>query len=258
MFARAAQLAAVRRTLADGRPSIGSWIQLPGGSSAEVLGAAGYDWVGVDLEHGSIAVSQLPDIFRALELGDTLPLARIAVDDPTACKQALDAGAAGVIVPMIRSARQLAAVRDACRWPPAGRRGVGYSRANLFGQRFDAYRTGEAQSPLLVAMIEDTQAVSNLDELLAVDGLDAIFIGPYDLSASLGCTGDFENPAFTATIAQILETCRRLGVPSGLHVVSPDAAQLSRRVREGYQFLAYSIDSVFLATSCARPDWTQG
>jgi 2-dehydro-3-deoxyglucarate aldolase len=216
------------------------------------MGESGYDWVAVDLEHGAISVSDLPDIFRALELGGTLPLARVGSDDPYLCKQALDAGAGGVIVPMIRSAAQLAAARDVCRWPPAGRRGVGFSRANLYGTYFDAYRH-EAQAPLLIAMIEDRDGVATLADILAVGGLDAVFVGPYDLSASLGCTGDFDDERFTAAMAAIPATCARHGVPSGLHVVQPDQAMLSRRLDEGYQFIAYSIDSVFLATGSRRP-----
>jgi len=255
MFSRPDAVAAVRRTLAEGRPSVGSWIQLPGGSSAEIMGAAGYDWVAVDLEHGSLSVTELPDIFRALELGGTLPLVRLGNDDPLCCKQALDAGAGGVIVPMVRSAEQLSRVRDACRWPPAGGRGVGFSRANLFGQRFDSYRS-EAQCPLLVAMIEGREGVANLDDVLAVPGLDAVFVGPYDLSASLGHTGDFACEPFTTAMAAISKTCARHRVASGVHVVAPDPELVRQRVAEGYQFIAYSIDSVFLSKGSVRPDRT--
>ena len=111
------------------------------------MGQAGYDWVALDLEHGAIALHQLPDLCRALELGGTLPLARHAQADAR-LQAGARCGLGGVIVPMVESAEQLAAVRDWCRWPPAGTRGVGFSRANLFGRPFDAYRE-EAQAPLL-------------------------------------------------------------------------------------------------------------
>ena len=209
------------------------------------MGQAGYEWVVVDLEHSSVATHQLPDLFRALELGDTLPLARVAQGDPKDCKQVLDAGAGGVIVPSVSSADQLLAVRNACCWPPAGTRGVGFSRANLFGKYFDAY-VDEAQAPLLVAMIEQKEAVDDLEAILKVPGLDAVFIGPYDLSASLGLTAQFDAPGFTATCQRILELSRQRGVPCGVHVVTPDPAQLEQRLVEGYQFIAYSTDAVFL------------
>ena len=129
----------IRKKLDNGGCSIGSWMQIPHASIAEIMGQAGYEWVAVDLEHGAISIHQLPDLFRALELGNTLPLVRLAQGHSKDCKQALDAGAGGVIVPMVESAEQLIMVRDACCWPPTGNRGVGYSRANLFGKNFDEY-----------------------------------------------------------------------------------------------------------------------
>jgi 2-dehydro-3-deoxyglucarate aldolase len=215
------------------------------------MGQAGYDWVAADLEHGAIAVHQLPDLFRALELGGTLPLARLAHGQPKDCKQALDAGAGGVIVPMVETAAQLTLVRDACRWPPAGTRGVGFSRANLFGKHFEAYRE-EAQAPLLVAMIEHIRAVENLEEILLIEGLDAILIGPYDLSASMGMTAKFEEPKFIAAMERIRTLCAERHIPCGVHVVKPDAEALRQRVAEGYRFIAYSIDAVFLSKGAER------
>jgi len=235
----------IREKLRSGTASVGSWIQIPHPSVAEIMGDAGYDWVAVDMEHGAVAVHQLPDLFRALELGGTLPLARLAEGNPTLCKQALDAGAGGVIIPMIENAAQLEQMRDACRWPPSGKRGVGFSRANLFGKHFDAY-VAEAQAPLLVAMIEHVKAVENLDGILQVEGLDAIMIGPYDLSSSIGLTAQFEDKAFLAAMDRIRRLCRDRGVACGLHVVMPEPDALKNRIEEGYQFLAYSIDAVML------------
>ncbi len=246
------KIAAIRKSLALNHLSIGSWMQIPHSSVAEIMGQAGYDWVAVDMEHGAISVSQLPDIFRALEIGGTLPLVRLAEGQPKDCKQALDAGAGGVIVPMIESAAQLIKVRDASRWPPAGTRGVGFSRANLFGKHFDAYAV-EAQAPLLVAMIEHIRAVENLDEILQVEGLDAVLIGPYDLSASMGLTAKFDSPKFIAAMDRIRALCSRHCVPSGVHVVMPDTDALQQRIAEGYRFIAYSTDAVFLNKSTTSP-----
>ena len=245
---RLKKINAIRQALANNQTSLGSWMQIPHASVAEILGQAGYDWVAVDLEHGAISVHQLPDLFRALELGGTLPLVRLAHGHPKDCKQALDAGAGGVIVPMVETASQLIAVRDACCWPPAGARGVGFSRANLFGRHFEAYRE-EAQSPLLVAMIENSRAVECIDEILAVEGLDAILIGPYDLSASLGLTAKFDEPIFISTIEHIRKKCRAMNIPFGMHVVMPDIKLLKQKINEGYRFIAYSIDSVFLSSA---------
>lgn len=243
----------LRAALLNGGHSIGSWIQIPHPSIAEIMGQAGYDWVAVDMEHGAVGAHQLPDLFRALELGGTLPLVRLAEGSVKGCKQALDAGAGGVIVPMVSSAEQLVAVRDACRWPPAGTRGVAFSRANLFGKHFDAYME-EAQAPLLVAMIEQISAVEQIDSILAVDGLDAILIGPYDLSASMGMTGRFKEPAFVEAMRRIRNAADKRGVPAGVHVVPPSPDELGAKLAEGYRFIAYSIDSVILNGFAARPD----
>ena len=242
----------IRARLHAGEPSIGSWMQIPHASVAEIMGAAGYAWVALDLEHGAIGVEQLPDLCRALELGGALPLVRLPEGAARDCKQALDAGAGGVIVPQIESAGQLGAIRDACRWPPAGRRGVGFSRANLFGKHFEAYRR-EAQAPLLVAMIESARAVSELDAILQVPGLDAVLVGPYDLSASMGLTGEFEAPEFVAALANVRALARQRRVACGIHVVAADPRQLHARLQEGYRFIAYSIDAVFLNSSAACP-----
>jgi len=242
----------IREKLSMGECSVGSWMQIPNSSVAEIMGQAGYDWIAVDMEHGAISVSQLPDIFRALELGNTLPLVRIAQGHPKDCKLALDAGAGGVIIPMVDSSEQLKLIRDACCWPPAGNRGVAFSRANLFGKHFNDYNT-EAQKPLLVAMIEHINAVEKLESIVEVDGLDAILIGPYDLSASMGLTAKFNHPDFQEVINQVKQVCENAKIPFGIHIVEPSSDEFNLRIASGYRFIAYSIDAVFLHKNVTNP-----
>jgi 2-dehydro-3-deoxyglucarate aldolase len=249
---RLEKIRSIRKRLEKDEPSIGSWMQIPHSSVAEIMGQAGYDWVAVDMEHGSVVAHQLPDLFRALELGGALPLVRLAQGQAKDCKQALDAGAGGVIVPMVNSAEQMANVRDACCWPPAGTRGVGFSRANLFGKHFDHY-VEEAQAPLFVGMIENIRAVDELEAILRVEGLDAIMIGPYDLSASMGITAQFECPEFLEAMQKIQSLCKLHAIPCGVHVVMPEPAMLEKRILEGYRFIAYSIDAVFLTSLVSLP-----
>jgi 2-dehydro-3-deoxyglucarate aldolase len=237
--------------MGKGKCTIGSWMQIPHGSVAEIMGAAGYDWVAVDMEHGSVSVAQLPDLFRALELGNTLPLVRVAEGAARECQQALDAGAGGIIVPNIKSADHLIAVRDACRWPPAGKRGVGFSRANLFGDNFRSY-TQEAQAPLLVAMLEDVRALDELDSIMAVEGLDAVLLGPYDLSASLHQTAKFDHPNYLRALKTILRKAQTFRIPLGIHVVEPSTTELKKRIRQGFRFLPFSMDSVLLRKGLER------
>lgn len=242
----------IRQKLRKGHPSVGSWMQIPNASIAEIMGQAGYDWVAVDLEHGAISIDQLPDLFRALELGGTLPLVRLAQGTAKDCKQALDAGAGGVIVPMVETAEHFQHILDVCRWPPVGKRGVGFSRANLFGKHFSAY-SREAREPFLVAMIEHVRAVKNLDAILSIEGLDAILIGPYDLSASMGLTAEFIDPGFIEIMRHIRVSAENARIPCGIHVVTPSSKELQGRLLEGYRFIAYSIDAVFLIQSAGNP-----
>ncbi len=250
---RGAKIVEIRSKLQNGMPSIGSWMQIPSTSVAEIMGDAGYDWIAVDLEHGSMSTSQLPDLFRAIELGGTLPLARLAHGHLKDAKDALDAGAGGIIIPMIETAEQLESIIQYACWPPEGIRGVGFSRANLYGKYFKEYGE-EARKTLIIAQIEHINAVRNIDKILNVPGLDGIIIGPYDLSASMNITGDFENPIFKTAFNKILESCIRLKKAAGVHIVQPNSLELDKRIKEGFQFIAYSIDSVFLNESCFNPN----
>jgi len=242
---RQSKIKSIRGTLKTGNPTIGSWMQIPNASVAEIMGKAGYDWVAIDFEHGSFSLHQLPNLFRALELGGTLPLVRLAQGHITDIKQALDAGAGGVIIPMVENAEELRMLRNACCWPPAGTRGVGFCRANLFGKDFNEYQE-EAASPLVIAMIENINALNQLENILKVNGLDSILIGPYDLSASLGITGQFTHSEYTKAVKYILNLCNRYKIAAGIHIVEPDSILLKGKIDEGYRFIAYGIDSVFL------------
>jgi 2-dehydro-3-deoxyglucarate aldolase len=246
------EIRAVRSELQNGKPTIGSWMQLADTNVAEILARAGYQWIALDLEHGHFSQHQLPDLFRAIELGGALPLARVASPTVINCRQALDAGAAGVVLPMITSAAQLEPLVSGCHWPPRGTRGVGFCRANGFGAQFEQYRE-EAQSALVVAQIEHVDAIRQLDAIVAVEGLDAVIIGPYDLSASLGRTGDLQHPDVTGAIEEIRTICKRNAKPVGTHIVSPNPSMLSTRIEEGYQFIAYGVDAVFLREAAAAP-----
>jgi len=235
----------IRSKLKDGKTSIGSWMQIANSSVAEIMGKAGYDWITIDMEHGSFSFSQLPDLCRAIELGGSLPLIRTLDGSPERCKQALDAGAGGLIIPMINSAKELQEIKDYCYWPPKGKRGVGFSRANLFGDNFEEYKE-EAQEPLLIAMIETKKAVENLEEILNTDGLDAILIGPYDLSASINLTAQFEHQTFKEIVSEVLKKSNQFGIAPGIHIVKPNKKDLDLKINEGYRFLAFSIDAVML------------
>jgi 2-dehydro-3-deoxyglucarate aldolase len=188
-----------------------------------------------------------------LELSNTVPLARVAQCSPQNIKAALDAGAQGIILPMIESKAQL---EDAISWsyyPPKGTRGVGYSRANLFGENFDEYIKKFSSKVFIVAQIEHINAVANMDNILSVSNLDAIMVGPYDLSGSMGITGQFDHPDFINTMDDIFQKALHHAIPMGLHIVQPDKELLADKIKQGYQFIAYGIDAVFLYNAAQNP-----
>lgn len=258
------KVAEIRKQLRAGKPVIGSWLQLPSPDVAEIMAKSGYDWLAVDMEHASFGPSILPDIFRAIECGQAAPFARLPVADKVWIKAALEAGAQGLIFPMIESEAQLREAIDLATYPgqdfwrepgkvaPAYR-GVGFCRANNFGKNFEPYRKNIAPEIFIAAQIEHIRAVENIDAILSHKRLDAIMVGPYDLSGSMGLTGQFENPDFQAVMNRIAEACHKNGAVMGAHVVEPNPAALKAEIARGSRFIAYGIDSVFLWKACQRP-----
>ncbi|MDR1685310.1 MAG: 2,4-dihydroxyhept-2-ene-1,7-dioic acid aldolase [Desulfovibrio sp.] len=251
----------LRQKLRAGTPSIGTWLQIPSPEIAEILARTGYEWAAADAEHGAFTRAVLPDMFRALERWGTLPFVRVAAAKPELIKYAVDSGAAGLIFPMIESRAQLDEAVNSSLYPggeefSGGRRGVGFCRANAYGMDFDAHldpRAGFSRELVLVAQIEHINAVAALDGIFSHPRLDAYMVGPYDLSASMGLTARFDEPEFIKTLERIEAKAVQYGVSRGYHVVRPDEPLLRDKVRAGYTFLAYGMDSLFLQTGGKLP-----
>lgn len=236
----------LKKKIRNGEVTVGSWMQISHPTIAEVLAKAGYEWIVIDMEHGAFATSELPNIFRAIELQGSQPFVRLAVGLRKDVKSALDSGATGIIIPMIESAKQVQDTINEIYYPSKGIRGVGFSRANLFGKEFDNYHANVNDSLTIVAQIEHIAAIKNLDEILAVEELDALMIGPYDLSASMGIAGQFSHPDFIEALKQFKEKCIQSKKTMGFHIVKPDIKQLKIKIDEKFKFLAYSLDGTFL------------
>ena len=182
-----------RKDLKQGKTLIGGWIQISNSNIAEIMSNAHYSWIGFDMEHGSFSIGDLPDLFRSVEINNKLALVRLPNKNLEICSQVLDAGCAGVIIPNIKNEIELNLLKKACYLPPHGSRGVGFSRANLFGKKINR----QNNKPIIIAMIENINSVIRLEKILLVQGLDAILIGPNDLSASMGMTGKYNNSKFS-------------------------------------------------------------
>ncbi len=235
----------LKQKIKNAELTIGSWITLGNTSVAEIMANAGYDWLVVDLEHTTISVEQAGELIRTIELSGISSLVRLTNNDESQIKRMLDAGARGIVVPMVKSASDAKYAVAATRYPPLGNRGVGLARAQCYGSSFHDYFSWQADTndgPIVVVQIEHIDAVNNLEDILSVKGVDAFIIGPYDLSCSMGIPGEFDNPQFTDVMKNIIETGDKLGAVSGIHVVEPDIEKLNNAINEGYKFIAYSVD----------------
>lgn len=236
--------------LAHGMVTFGSWITLGHPAIAEILATAGFEWLVVDLEHSVIGIEQAAELIRVIGLLGLAPLVRLTSNDPDQAKRVLDVGARGILVPMVVSAADARRAVDAVKYPPAGKRGVGLSRAHGYGTRFHEYASTWNDESVVILQIEHIEAIERLDDMLAVPGVDGTIIGPYDLSASMGKAGQFDDPEVVAALERYEERSRRAGKPMGYHVVQPDPALVRDKASRGYTLLAVGVDFLFLGDAC--------
>ncbi len=229
-------------------PAIGSWISLASEETCEIMARSGFDWLAIDMEHTAIGPKEMANLIRVIDLVGVTPLVRVGSNDPLLIKQALDSGARGIIAPMVCSPKDAKAAVAAAYYPPKGARGVGLHRAQGYGRDFAAYKTWmDEEGPLIIAQIEHKDGVANLDAIMAVPGLDAFFIGPYDLSASFGKPGVFDDADVKDAMDKIDAAVASGPLPGGIHVVTPDAGELRKRLAAGHCLIAYGVDMIFLS-----------
>ncbi len=245
-----------KQRLKAGDRLIGCWMMLADLYAAEVLGTAGFDWIVVDGEHAPNDIRSMRDQLIALESSDSHAVVRVPVGETRLIKQVLDIGAQTVLVPMVESAAQAQELVRACRYPPSGTRGVGASaaRATRFASIPDYIATADDQICLLV-QIENRAGIENLDEILAVDGVDGVFIGPADLSTDMGHSGDSTAPEVQEVILATLARIKAAGKAPGILSTKDETTALYRDA--GAQFLAVGIDLLMLAqaTRAAAAKW---
>ncbi|WP_254546863.1 HpcH/HpaI aldolase family protein [Halomarina pelagica] len=235
------------RALTDGERVVGNWISIGHPAVGEISAQLGFDFVVVDTEHTSTSVSELEDVIRAVDAadGDTAPLVRVPNHDPGRVKRVLDAGAAGLMFPMVETAEAAAAVVAAMQYPPDGVRGAAPARASDYGRSFGAYFRDANDALVTIVQIETARGVENAAEIAAVDGVDAIQIGQGDLSASLGAFGDWDDDDFTAAVAAVVDAAHAADVPVGMLALDHD--DIDRWLDAGVDFMQVGADMVYLA-----------
>jgi 2-keto-3-deoxy-L-rhamnonate aldolase RhmA len=245
----------LRQALLEHKLSLGAWMQIGHPACAEIFAHAGFDWVCVDLEHGAIDLETMANIFRTLDGFDCVPVARLPLNDPVWIHRTLDAGARGMIIPMVKTAAEAESAIRESKYPPRGVRGYGYSRANMHGMDFAEYIASANEEIAMVMQIEHKDAIANIDSILEVPGVDGVFIGPLDLSGSMGITGQLQHPDMVAALDKYLAACRKHKISAGTHIVRPNEQSIRMAVDQGYTLIALGLDNVFLdegAKACLK------
>jgi 2-dehydro-3-deoxyglucarate aldolase len=242
----------VKRKIRDAVPTFGSWIMLGELASAEIMADAGFDWITVDMEHTAISYETLPVLLAGIQSRGAEGFVRIEDNHPAVIKRVLDCGAGGIIVPLINNAAQAEAAVKSAKYPPEGIRGVSLGRASGYGNNFKDYFESINEEIIVLAQIEHYKAVDNIEAILSVEGLDGVFLGPYDLSGSMGIVAQFDHPRMAEARKRVIEASEKAGKAVGIHEVRPEAEAVQTLVKEGFNFIACSIDTIFLGESARR------
>ena len=230
--------------------AIGSWITFAHPAIAEIMANSGFDWLAVDLEHSVITIREAEELIRIINLSGATPLVRLTSNNPDLIKRVMDAGAHGVIVPMVKTPQEARQAVDSVRYPEAGKRSIGLARAQGYGTGFQEYFEWQKEFSVVIVQIEHIEAVNCLEEIFSVPGVDGYIVGPYDLSGSMGIPGQFEHPEFLDAMERIRAISEKTNMPGGVHVIEPDPEQLQMRIDEGNRFIAYSLDVRMLDVAC--------
>jgi 2-dehydro-3-deoxyglucarate aldolase len=230
---------------------ISSWINSGSPVVAEIMSTCGFDFLVVDAEHSAVNLPQVQIIFQAIKAGNPncLPMVRLPDNSYSETKRYLDAGARGVIAPLINSREEAEELVRSVKYPPLGERGVGFGRSHGYGFEFEEYMKTANDDILICIQIEHFKAVERLDSILSVEGIDALFIGPYDLSASMGITAQFSHPNYLQAIDKIVSKSKEYNILPGIHVVQPNPSEVINNIRAGFQIIAYSLDITILGTA---------
>lgn len=239
---------ALREVLTGSKPAIGGWCVIPGSFTAEIMARAGFDWVCIDAQHGLIGYQEMLGMLQAVAVAGMPSIVRVPWNDPAWIMKALDAGAAGVIVPMVNSPAEAAAAVGSCRYPPEGYRSWGPTRASIGVTDYSPELAN--RSVICAVMVETLPALERLGEILSVPGVDAVFIGPSDFALSMGFSPRSDEPEHRRRLEAVPAVCRDHGVVAGIACGSTEL--LARWRDAGYTMLAAPSDLVTLRRSTAE------
>ena len=216
----------LKYALNNNEVTLGTWVQIPHSSVIEIIAHNcnnKLDWICIDMEHGSIDIESMTNLIRTIEKFDIVPVVRIPKNDYIWIHRVLDAGAKGLVIPMILNESEASEAVSEALYPPMGKRSFGYSRANLYGADFDNYVKNANDEISIIIQVEHINAINNLDSILDIEGIDGTFIGPYDLTGSMGNPGYFDNVEYNDALAFYDDKSKEYNIPTGIHIVRPDS-----------------------------------
>ncbi|MBW2514912.1 MAG: 2,4-dihydroxyhept-2-ene-1,7-dioic acid aldolase [Deltaproteobacteria bacterium] len=233
----------LRKMMARKSPLVGTMVTLPSPETAEILCSAGFDWFFIDLEHSAMSVRDAQSILQAAS-PQVACVIRVPSNDEIWIKKCLDIGASGIIVPQIQSAEEAAQAVQWCRYPPKGSRSVGIARAQGYGASFKAYVDSANAETAVILQIEHINAIHNITSIVGIPGIDCLFIGPYDLSASMGKMGQVNDPEVRAAISKVKTCADASDIPTGIFGMTPGAVR--PYIDDGFALIAVSLDTMIL------------
>lgn len=238
--------ASLKDALRQNQTLIGTLVTTSSPEVAEVLALAGFDWLFIDLEHGSLSIQDAQKVIQAIA-GRCFTVVRVADATTENVKRVLDTGCDGIIAPHVNSAEEARKIVALAKYPPDGERSVGLGRAQGYGLNFADYIASANAQTVVVVQIEHKDAVTNVDEILQVEGTDALFIGPYDLSGSMGILGQVSDARVVAAIDKVRSACARTNVSFGIFCTTAD--QASAAIKTGAHIVAVGTDLMHMANS---------
>ena len=230
--------------------SIGSWITLNHPSIVEIMADSGFDWLCIDMEHSVIDYFDAQNLILSIQSKGLSAYVRVGENNPRIIKRVLDAGADGIIVPMVNNRSDALRAVNSISYPPKGLRGVGLARAQDYGFNFENYKNNKAKNIDLIVQIEHIEAINNLEEILSVSGVDGSIIGPYDLSGSMGKPGKYNDPDVKKVLQKYELISSKFSKKIGFHIIEPDHNLVKEKIENGYNFISFSLDTVFLGSIC--------
>tara|TARA_Y100000590_G_scaffold469577_1_gene658361 strand:- start:2489 stop:3217 length:729 start_codon:yes stop_codon:yes gene_type:complete len=232
--------------------SIGTWITTDNYESTEIILQYNFDWICVDLEHSTISLESLKKIISLCEKYNKKSYVRIAEINKALINKILDAGACGLIVANIKNVEDVQKCFDYAFYSPKGNRGMGLSRSQGYGNKFDEYITKDSKNIEIIPIIESKEAIKNLKDILSYKDIKKSMIGPYDLSSSINKPGNFDSKEFKSLIESYNVISKSLKKEKGIHIVEPIPGEVDKRINENYQFIAFSTDAIILDRTLSK------